>query len=128
MTKHISADGTYVIANGNSIPPCTFSNFSDNTPGLPEEAILSTVHYIEPDAPDSFLRETGMLENANNVIRTTGMKCRVAIWPDKVQAVLFFSPTQRKPRKHQLIRAYRNARHARRAIEFHEMNVAGEGA
>lgn len=116
------------MVKGNSIPPCTFNNFTDNTPGLPEDAILNSVRYIEPDAPDSFLRESGMLENTNNVIRSTGMKCRIAIWPDKVQVVLYFSPSQSKPKKHQLLRAYRNARHAMRAIEFHEMNVAGEGA
>ena len=128
MTKHNSADGSYVMVKGNSIPPCTFINFSDDTPGFTDVEILNTVRYIEPDAPDSFLREMGMLENANNVIRSTGMKCRIAIWPDKVRAVLFFSPSQSKPQKHQLLRAYRNARHAMRASEFHEMNVAGEGA
>lgn len=128
MTKPYSADGTYVMAKGNSIPPCTFTDFSDNTPGLTDDEILNSVRYIERDAPDSFLRETGMLENANNIIRTTGMKCRVAIWPDKVRAVLFFSPSQSKPRKHQLVRAYRNARHIVCAIEFHETNVTGEGA
>lgn len=116
------------MVKGNSIPPCAFTNFSDDTPGFTDDEILSTVRYIEPDAPDSFLRETGMLENANNVIRSTGMKCRIAIWPDKVRAVLFFSPSQSEPKKHQLIRAYRNSRHAMRAVEFHEMNVAGEGA
>lgn len=128
MTKPYSADGSYVMVKDNSIPPCTFTNFSDNTLGLTDDEILNTVRYLETDAQDSSLRGAGMLESANNIIRATGMKCRVAIWPDKVRAVLFFSPSQSKPQKHQLIRAYRNARHAKRAIAFHEMNVAGEGA
>lgn len=128
MTKPNSADGTYVIVKGSSIPPCTFANFRDNTTGLTDEAILTSVRYIEPDSPDSPSREPGMLEHVNNVTRATGMKYRFAIWPDKVRAVLFFSPSQSKPQKHQLIRAYRNSRHAMRAVEFHEMNVAGEGA
>jgi len=127
MNNQNPADGTYVFVKTQTLPPSTIPNFQDNTKGFTDEAILNSIRYVPQDSPEIPVNVSSALEGVN-LNQIPGMQCRVAIWPDKVCAVLCFPETMRKPRKLQLLRAYRNARHAKRAIEFHDQNAQGRSA
>lgn len=122
MAQKYSADGSYVLVNGWSISPSTFTSFQDKTEGFTDKAILKNVRYLPVDSPESPLC-VSQLDQANHVSRTSGMQCCVALWPDKVWAVLFFDTSFKRPCELQLLRAYRNARHAMRAVELSNLDV-----
>lgn len=120
------ADGTYILVGGKQIDPSIFADFRVNTEGLNDHAILNAVRYVSPDSPDIPENQRNAMAPVKAASKIPGMQCRVALWPDDVCAGLCFPDTQPCPRDEQLLRAYRNSRHAKCAIELHDMSKKGQ--
>ncbi len=128
MIKKNPADGTYVLVRSQTLAPSTLIKFRDNIEGLTDSTILNTVRYVPHDSPEIPKNGPNVLESVKIASNIQGMQCRVALWPDDVCTILCFPATQTKPRKVQLLRAYRNASHAKRAIELNDLEVQGGAA
>lgn len=127
MSNNNPADGTYILVGGKQVDPSVFANFRDNTEGLNDYAILNAVRYVPPDSPDIPENQRNAMASVKAASKIPGMQCRLALWPDDVCAWLCFPNTQPFPRDMQLIRAYRNARHAKCAVEFYTMSKREHG-
>jgi len=56
------------------------------------------------------------------------MRHCIALWPDGVLVILSFRMSQQKPRELQLLRAYRNGRQAKSAIELYDQQTTGRSS
>ncbi len=125
MSKH-PADGTYVTISDPAFDPTVLLTFRDATPGLTDADIMTKVRYVQPDAPEVARMGAGYTCRYINLRESIpDMNHCLALWPDGVLVILSFSKEFRKQRSLQLLRAYRNGRHAKAALQFSNQQAMG---
>ncbi|MGO9445765.1 MAG: hypothetical protein ACLPXB_13445 [Thiobacillaceae bacterium] len=117
--------GTYGFKVSRTFDPELLLSFHDNTPSLTDAAIVEQARYVaanDPDLPSDWVPPTDL---AGVAARRPGFRVRIALWPDHVYAVIYFSIFQFEPRPETLICAYHYARQIQQAMKL--QHCADEG-
>lgn len=122
-------DGTYIAVSGPELTPSTLLSFRGASPGLADAEILSKVRFVQPDDP-AIPSANGDCSSRLSALRRSmpNMRHCIALWPDGVLVILSFRMSQQKPRELQLLRAYRNGRQAKSAIELFDQQTTGRSS